>query len=207
MLRRAPSLLLILLAACGGAGDSERDAATTSATLPRTTSTTAGLTATVDWTARTLVLSGAAPLDVTFCDGDGPFLCIGRDGALLGSVELARFDGEVADFDTWATDFYDSMAADRVAGCDPAYRLEGADPEVAPVAGALGVRYGFVGRVRSVPVERVLGFAINDGGALRILVANALADDGCMHRESELPLDAMDELEPVLAAVAAGSRF
>jgi hypothetical protein len=207
VLRRSLALVLILLAACGGSGDSESDAATTSTTVRRTTSTTAGITASVDWTARTLAITGPAPVDIRFCDGDGPFLCVSRGDELLGSVELARFDGEVADFDTWATDFYDSMAADRIAGCDPAYRLEGADPEVAPVAGALGVRYGFVGRVRGVPVERVLGFAINDGGSLRILVANALADDGCLHRDSELPLDAMDELEPVLAAIAAGSRF
>jgi hypothetical protein len=206
VLRRSLSLVLILLAACGGSGDSEGDAATTSTSAP-TTSTTSGITASVDWTSRTISIAGPTPVDIRFCDGDGPFLCVRRGAELLGSVELARFDGEVADFDAWAEDFYDSMAADRAVGCDPAYRLDGDDPEAAPVAGALGVRYGFVGRVRGVPVERVLGFAINDGGSLRILVANALADDGCLHRESELPLDAMDELEPVLAAVAAGSRF
>ena len=203
MLRRSLILLPILLAACGRGGDGAVVAA------PDRTSTTVPvpLTATVDWTARTIAVDGDLPFDVNFCDGAAPFLCITDDGTPLGSVELASFPEAVTDFGEWAASFYDSIASDRVVGCDPSYVLDGEEPVAAPFAGAVGVRYGFVGSTDGRPVERVVGYAINDAGSLRLLVANALADDGGLHRESELPLDVMDELEPVLAAIAAGSRF
>lgn len=165
------------------------------------------MTATVDWSTRTVALDGDVALDVQFCEGEAPFLCITDDGAHLGVIELATFDGPVDDFDAWAASFYESIETDRIAACDPTYTLDGQEPVVASFAGALGVRYGFVGSAGGRPVEQVLAYAINDAGSLRLLVANALADDGCLSRESELPLEVMDELEPVLAAVAAGSRF
>jgi hypothetical protein len=204
VLRRTLLLLPILLVACGGGDGADVVAPIAEPPVP---GAEAPVTATVDWAARTITLDGATRFDVNFCEGDAPFLCVSDDGTPLGSVELARFPDEVDDFDEWAASFYDSIATDRVAGCDPAYALDGADPEVAPFAGALDVQYGFVGTVDGQPVERVLGYAINDAGSLRLLVANALADDGCLHREGELPIDAMDDLEPVLAAIAEGSSF
>lgn len=203
MLRRSLILLPILLAACGRGGDG----AVVAAPDPTTTQPPAALTATVDWRARTITVDGDVPFDVNFCDGEAPLLCITDDGTQLGVLELATFPEPVTDFDAWASSFYDSIASDRVTGCDPTYALDGEKPVAASFAGAVGVRYGFVGTTDGNPVERVVGFAINDAGSLRLLVANALADDGCLHRESELPIDVMDELEPVLAAIAAGSRF
>lgn len=204
MLRRSLILLPILLvAACGRGGDS----AVVAAPDPTPTVPPAPITATVDWTARTITMDGDVAFDVNFCSGDAPLLCITDDGTQLGVLELASFPEPVLDFDAWASSFYDSIASDRTAGCDPTYALDGDKPVAAPFAGALGVRYGFVGSAGGRPVERVLGYAINDAGSLRLLVANALADDACLARESELPLDVIDDLEPVLAAIAAGSRF
>jgi hypothetical protein len=204
VLRRSLLLLPILLvAACGRGGDG----AVVAAPDPTTTAPPVPVTATVDWRARTITIDGDVPVDVNFCDGDAPMLCITDDGTPLGIFELASFDGLVDDFDAWARTFFESVESDRVAACDPTYELDPQSPVAASFAGALGVRYGFVGTAGGRPVERVVGYAINDAGSLRILVANALADDGCLSRESELPLDAMDELEPVLAAIAAGSVF
>ncbi|HEX4905452.1 MAG TPA: hypothetical protein VFU93_08370 [Acidimicrobiales bacterium] len=204
MLRRSLILLPILLvAACGRGGDG----AVVAAPDPTTTQTPAALTATVDWAARTITVDGDVPFDVSFCDGEAPLLCITDDGTHLGVLELATFPEAVTDFDAWASSFYDSIAADRTVGCDPTYALDGEKPVAAPFAGALGVRYGFVGQTEGRPVERVLGYAINDAGGLRLLVANALADDACLARESELPLDVIDDVAPLLAAIAEGSRF
>ena len=202
VLRRFLLLLPILLAACGRGGDGAGVAAPDPTVPPPVP-----VTAVVDWTARTIDLRGDTRFDVQFCDGDAPVLCIAEEGSHLGAVELGSYDGAVDDFSEWADVFYESVEADRVAACDPTYDLDGQRPVVASVAGALGVRYGFVGIAGGRPVEQVLGWAINDAGRFHILVASALADDACLSRESELSLEAMDALEPVLAAVAAGSRF
>jgi hypothetical protein len=57
----------------------------------------------------------------------------------------------------------------------------------------------------------VVGVVANDdAGTVHLLVANALAendDQTCLHEEGELPISAMDDVEPVLLAVAAGSSF
>jgi hypothetical protein len=202
VLRRSLLLLPILLAACGRDGDGAGVAAPDLTVPPPVP-----VTAVVDWDARTVALRGDTRFEVQFCDGDAPVLCIAEDGSHLGAVELGSYEGTVEDFREWADVFYESVETDRVAACDPTYDLDGERPVVASFAGGLGVRYGFVGVADGRPVEQVLGWAINDAGRLRILVANALADDSCLARESELPLEAMDDLEPVLAAVAAGSRF
>jgi hypothetical protein len=198
--RVLPLLLVALLAACGDG--STRVVATTTTTVARPVPVTAA----VDWAARTIEVDGDIAFDVNFCDGDAPFLCGTDDGAMLGSIELAAYPEVVDDFDAWATRFYDAMAADRVAAC-PGYTLDGDDPVDVTFGGLPAVRYGFTGSVGGSPVERVIGYAANDGSTLRLLVANALSDDGCLHRESELPITAMDDRAPILAAVATGSRF
>jgi hypothetical protein len=191
VLRRAllPFLPLLLLVACGG-GDAPDVAATEDDPMA----------ATVDWAARTIEVDLDSPFDVNFCEGDAPLLCVTDDGEQLGVIELATFPGEVDDLDAWAASFYDSVRADRVAACDPGYELVGDD---VTEAGGWG-RYGFTGSVDE-PVERVVGYARNVAGSLQLIVANALVDDGCLSRESELPLDVMDDLEPLLAAIVEGS--
>lgn len=192
----------ILVGACGG--DDDDEVVATTAPTP----TTVPVDVEVDWVERRIVVDGDVAFDLNFCDGEAPVLCVSRDGAQLGVLELGTYEGEaVADFDAWADDFYESMRADRIAACDPDYELDGDVPRSAPFARRDGIRYGFTGLVDDRVVERVIGHAVNDGADLRVLVANALADDGCLARESELPLAVLDELEPVVAAIAAGSSF
>jgi hypothetical protein len=196
VLRRALVLLpLLLLVACGGGDDPDVAATEDDPVAP---------VATVDWAARTIELDGDLPFDVRFCDGDAPLLCVTDGGAQLGVIELATFPSSaVEDFGAWASSFYASMRADRVEACDPGYELEGDDVAV----DGEWMRYGFTGAVDGVATERVVGYARNDGSSLQLIVANALADDACLARESELPLGAMDDVEPLLAAIVAGSTF
>ena len=178
-------LPLLLVVACGGGRGADPDGA------PATE-----VSATIDWVARTVTVTGS-DLGVAFCEGEAPLLCVG--GVDGGVIELATFpDSSVDDFDAWADDFYASIGADRIEGCDPAYELVGDD--VSTVGG--WTRYGFSGSVGGVEQERVVGYARNDGTSLVLLVANALADDACLSRESELPLALMDDVEPVLEALA-----
>jgi hypothetical protein len=203
--RRLAALVLVacVLVACG---DDDDDPTATTTTTSRIVE--GGTSATVDWTARTSTIEGDTGFDVAFCDGDAPLLCVERDGEALGVIELNEYpDGAVADFDAWAEDFYDSMRADRIEGCDPDYVLTGDAPEPARLSTLDGVRYGFTGTVAGTVVERVLGYAANDGTTLRVLVANALGEESCLAREGELPIEIMDDLAPVLDAIARGSRF
>jgi hypothetical protein len=193
--------VLLVLVACGGGDDP--DVAATEDSVPATP-----LSATVDWADRTIRFDGDTRFDVNFCSGDAPLLCVSDDGTQLGVIELATFPtAAVDDFDAWADDFYSSVAADRQAACDASYSLDGDSPSPALVGGMSGVRYGFAGSVGDEEIERVVGYAVNAGDDLRLLVVNGLADDACLSRESEVPLGAMAEVEPLLEAIAEGSQF
>jgi hypothetical protein len=198
-------VLLAIVAACTGDDDEVLTDTTTS-----TTAAADPITAEVDWTARRISVDGDIPFDVNFCEGDAPMLCVVDDGSMLGSIELLSYEDVIDDFAAWGNDFYASVEADRRTAC-PTYELHGDVPTTAPFAGAKGVRYGFTGTVADTVVERVIGVVANDGaGAVHLLVANALAENDeqtCLHKETELPIAAMDAIDPVLLALAAGSSF
>jgi hypothetical protein len=201
--RRALVLTVLLVAACSGRGDDEVRTATT------TSGSSSSVTATVDWTARTIAVDGDVPFDVNFCEGEAPMLCLVDDGTTLGAIELLSYDDEIDDFAAWGADFYASVETDRRTAC-PTYALDGDTPVPAPFGDRNGVRYGFTGTVDGTVVERVVGVVANDDGTVHLLVANALAGNDvqtCLHREAELPVTAMDAVEPVLLALAAGSSF
>lgn len=195
----ALAIALAVVAACSGGGDT-----TTAPTVPVADST---VTADVDWAARTVTVTGVDGYDIDFCEGEAPILCVTRGGEWIGGIELLSFSGGTLldDVDRWFADFVTSMGDDRRMGCDPAYEIEGDDLEPASFAAADGHRYGFTGRIDGRVVERVIGYAADIDGTTHLLTMNALADDGCLAREGELPVDAVDDLEPVLAALAGGS--
>lgn len=178
--------LLPLAAACGGDGG----AAASTTLAPATTAAAPGVTAAVDWTARTITVDGHDGPPVAFCEGAAPLLCVGEPGELLGVIALVTVAGG---------------AADRREGCDPDVELEAHETADADVAGHDGFRYGLTASIGDRVVERVVGHGAVVGDDLHLLVLNALADDGCLARESELPLDVARQLEPVVAAIAAGS--
>lgn len=196
----------LLSAACSD-NSKKNEATTTTTTAIEIVQT---VRASVDWQARTVSISDSRGYTIEFCDGAGPLLCVRKPGEeVLGVIELiSRTDG--ADLTRvgapdWAEDFIASIAADRAKGCDPAYKLTPDRTVGADVAGRPGFRYSFTGAINGRTVERVVGFGTVISGDLHILVLNALADNGCLNRESELPLTDAKRLEPVVAALASGS--
>lgn len=191
-----------MIAACSG--DDDPTAATTTSTS--TTSTTApAVTASVDWTARTVTVDGTS-YGVAFCEGDAPLLCVtSPSGEHLGVIEHAEYD-PVPDLDGFADDFAASMREDRVSHCDPDFALEPDETTPTTLFGEPGVRYGYTGTIGGDVVERVVAHASLVEDRLHLVTANFLADDGgCLSRESELPVDAVEDVEPILDAVVAGS--
>ena len=197
-------VLLAVLAACGDGGTQ-----TTGRAAPTTAPiATVEIDAAVDWDARTVEVDGLDGYDIEFCDGDAPMLCVTRAGDPIGIIELASFPDDealAAGIEAWSDELVTTIAEDRRIGCHPAFEVVGDEPRPAPFAGEDGYRYGFTGRIADRVVERVVGHVAAVGGTLHVLTVNALADDGCLARESELPLDAVVDLTPVLAALADGS--
>jgi hypothetical protein len=202
MLRRVLPLLLVI-AACSGDDDPTATSTTTS-----TTSTTApanAVTASVDWTARTVSVDGTS-YGVAFCEGDAPLLCItSPEDEHLGVIEHADFE-RVPDLEGFAADFAASMTEDRVSHCDPDYELDPDDTTPSTLFGEPGVRYGYTGTIGGSVVERVVAHASIVEDRLHLVTVNFLADEGgCLSRESELPIDTVEDVEPILDAVVAGS--
>ena len=201
----ASAVVLALLTGCGSDDDggAAADPTTTTSRPP------AAVTASVDWVDRTVEVEGVEGFDIDFCEGDAPILCVSRDGEWIGGVELASFPGGAGALDdgveAWVDDLVRTLEDDRRRGCDPSYALTADDTEAVPFAEREGFAYRLTGTVDGRSVERVAGVGVVDGAHLHLLVLNALSDDACLARESELPLDAADDLEPVLRALAAGT--
>lgn len=202
MLRRVLPLLL-LIAACSG--DDDPTAAPTTTSTTSTTAPAAGVTATVDWTARTVTIEGTS-YGVAFCEGDAPLLCItSPDEEHLGVIEHAEFD-PVPDLDGFSADFAASMRDDRVSYCDPDFELDPDETTPTMLFGQAGVRYGYTGTIGSSVVERVVAHASIVEDRLHLVTVSFLADEGgCLSREAELPIDSIEDVEPILDAVVAGS--
>ena len=200
-------MLALLLAGCGA------DDPAPVSTPPSTTTTTPPVAASVDWAARSLTVADAEGYAIEFCEGEAPVLCVTRDGAAVGAVELASFpvssidvlaDGDLA---AWADDFAGAIARDRAAGCGDGYAVEADAPEPARLGGAEGIFYRLTGTLDGRTVERVAGVAAVVDGQLWLLTANALEDGGCLSREHELGVDDLDRLTGTLRALAAGSAL
>jgi len=162
------------------------------------------VTATVDWTARTVSVTGSS-LGVAFCEGDAPLLCVTDGaGAALGVIEHAEYD-PVPDLEAFADDFAVTMRRDRTEHCNPAFELTQTETEPSTLFGADGVKYGWSGSLDGEVVERVIGHAAIVEDRLHIVTANLLGEGGCLARESELPLQVLEDAEPLLDAIVAGS--
>jgi hypothetical protein len=196
-------MVLALLAGCGRGSTSETAAPTTApvANVP--------VTATVDWGARTVEVAGLDDYQIRFCEGEAPILCVSQGGEWIGGIELGSYaDGATmlaAGVEAWVEEFMEWLVDDRRRGCDPGYDVAGDDIAPAPFAGSTGWRYGLTGSIDGRVVERVVRHIVLVDGVLHSLGLNGLADDGCLAREGELPLEAVTDLEPALAALAAGS--
>lgn len=218
--------LALALAACGGSDDQPAPPpapGATPSTAPATTSTRAPEEQiTFDWVERpTLELPGG--WTVSACEGEAPLACVTRDGEPVGFVEQLGFPvqtlpdvQEALDegldpeqvLRLFATDELEALEEDRRAGCDPEYRVRPIGPAAAPVAGRPGLRYGFEGvDGAGAVVERISKHALLTEEALFLVVASGLEPDGCLPAQGEFRVGVLEEFEPQLARVVAGSRF
>ena len=188
MRRAVFAFFWVLLAACSQSP--QKNGATSTSTT--TTEAPSNITATVDWRARTVEINGFSAYTIAFCEGAAPLLCV-YDGEIEGVIELVSRREDTFD----AKRFLDDIEADRHKGC-PGYVMQRDSSNED--------HYGFTGRLQNRIVERVVGVRVPSSSGLHLLVMNALADNGCLNRESELPLDVAKSLEPVLKALAKGSK-
>ena len=215
-MRRHLSLLAGVAAAALSACSSDHQAVSAS------TTTTVAPTAAIDWTA-------PAPTDVgqgwsvRDCEGDAPLVCVDRDGAPAGVLEIGRFpldslsevvaarqqDGDRAALDTQAKVFLRDLSADRKEGCGIGYGI--APAPVAHLRAADGpvVRYGFTGTGDDgSPSERIVQYAGIRGTTLVILTANAYDVGGCLPPEgTAFTSGLLAEFEPQLEAAVKTSPF
>ncbi len=179
-------------------------------------------TATVDWASRT----AHVPHDrwtVEFCEGDAPVMCLTDADGAWGGIELSSWDTADLDvleaafadgataaeaLDAFAEEFLTTLRADRAEGCGPEYQFTPDASTSTTVAGLPGLRYGFRGIVRGETVEHVVGHAVITDGTLHLFNASGLADDGCLGREGEFPMEAFDaETVDLIGRIAAASTL
>ena len=158
-----PLAALAFAGACGGDADGGKEVPRD----PTTTSTTAtGAPLAVDWRARTVTPSSVGPWEVRFCEGDGPLICLHRDGTLRGALEVNTFPLDSFDdpsLDAIAEDTVRTFQADRKDGCGADYVVR-ADPKRSyPVLGTDGRRYGWSVPKDGAIVERNLTYARRQG--------------------------------------------
>lgn len=208
---RTALIALAVVLLFGACSNDTREAAPIPADDPAFTTVPPQYAATVDWPARTSDIPAVGGLDIAFCDGDAPLLCVNIGDDVQGVIEHVNRPGEGKDLvqgaEAWTAKFFASITADRRKACDASYELTPEPTRDVTVAGQPGFRYSYSGAVGGEPMERVIGFGVVIGADLHLIVTNALADNACLFRESELSLPVARKIEPILGAIAAGSSF
>jgi hypothetical protein len=176
---------------------------------------------TVDWGERT-VTGDSGGLDVAFCEGEGPFLCVSRGGSVLGSVEHLAFDIATMDelrsalddgastldaLERHAATQVDAVARDRREGCGPDHVVTADPNQTLTIGGSPALRSGWSARRDGEVVERTVSWTTVMDGTLHVLVAAGLADEGCIERLGEFTVEGLEAALPTLDLVARGSRF
>jgi hypothetical protein len=171
----------------------------------------------VDWEQRVVTLS-AEGWTLQFCEGDGPFLCVGHDGAHVGSVELlgtpvqdhaliagvlARGGGAVEALQAAAEQFVAALEGDRRTGIGAEYRLRRETAAPADVMGTQGLHLVVEGHVGDRIQERIVHYYAILGDTLYLLGATGMEGGGSL---GEFPLRELRAFEPVLSSIAAASR-
>ncbi len=179
--------LLLLLPACLG-----NDAAANDPTIPA-----AGpddKAPRFDWSDRTVTDFGDGWTAVR-CEGDGPFMCVERDGEWVGTLEALSY--EVGSFDVMdpaadpitnleamAEEYYEVIGSDRASFCGADYGFERLGPDEFVLGGQPGVFYGYVGTLADgTPSELNLQYATIVGGQIVGVTAIAYDEGGCPGRD------------------------
>jgi hypothetical protein len=173
--------------------------------------------AVLDWASRTGEVA-ALGWTAEFCEGDAPLLCVARDGAYVGSVELLRWPlhevpaaaavlargGSVYQALAFAAaDLLGVLEADRRIGYGPGYTTVGDVPAVLAVSGGSGLRSGYSGIFEGRVRERTIQYRVILGDTVFLLSATAVETP----MEGEFRIADLGAALPVLDRVAAASRF
>lgn len=200
-------VLALLLSACLGndAGANDPDINDPLPTVP---------TAVVDWSDPATIADLGDGWTVQACEGDGPFLCVQRDGAPIGTLEAISFpvasfdaldpDAEVAaNLAEFAKGFHDSLEADRVSSCD-GYVFDRLGPDDFLLDGQTGISYGYVGTMADgTPAELNLQYATISGEQIVLITAIAYDEGQCPGRDDQSTWDSatLAEFRPLMEAV------
>jgi hypothetical protein len=180
---------------------------------PVAESSTAGV---VDWDRREVSFDFPG-WEITFCEGEAPFLCVARGGEPVGSIELLRTPvrehrvisgvlerggSEQEALETAAADFLAALAADRQIGVGEAYQLDADPPAAATVMGKTGIRLTATGRLGDRIQEHIVQYQVIDAGTLYLLAATG-GDDPY---SGNFAVEDLDAFGPAFAEIAAVSR-
>ncbi len=175
----------------------------------------------VDWISRTTP-DATGEYRVRFCEGDGPFLCVEKDGEVIGAIELGdlpvgSYDvlrdalaggaTELEALEALAAGHAEHFAKDRADGCGAGYEFAADEPARVTVAGKPGLRYGFAVSLDGRVVERSISYAVIEGDTLYLLVAGGLDEGACLDHLNEMSVADLEAFAPVLDRLAAGSRL
>lgn len=151
--------------------------------------------AVVDWKDPSKVTDLGDGWTIQACEGDGPFLCVERDGVNVGTLEGIAFpvasfdaldpDGDVAaNLATFANDFHESLEADRTATCGDGYVFDRLGPETFGMGGTPGIFYGYRGTMADgSPAELNLQYATIAGDQIVAITAIAYDEGQCPGRD------------------------
>lgn len=216
--RLARGLLVLLLAACssGTSGD-PRPAATAPASSSPPLSPVA--VPVVDWGAIPSSVDLGSGWSAGSCGGDAPYLCIRRDGRVVGTVEL--FGVPVATYDLpgfeealgrsdhlgalriLVADYYTVVKQDRLAGFGAGYAVETEEPEKVDVSGGDGLRYGFTGTAGGAVDEQSRSYVTIRDGEVWTQAAGAVSPSSMADGEIQFTAEQLAELAPLLDRVVA----
>lgn len=217
--------LTILITACGGGAVGDETTTTTqpvTTTVPETTTTTttppAG-DAVIDWDDPAMTFTLSDGWSVAHCEGEAPFLCVSKDGEVVGVIE--RFIADPYTYEVYdpaaadetnlraiAAEFIQTFQTDRASGCGSEYVLEPIEPAVISLGGNPGLVYGFTGTLADgTPSEHNLQFATLSHGRLIFLVAAGYDEGGCLGKDDTISFDSatLDAFRPHLAALLEAS--
>lgn len=164
---------------------------------------------TVDWSARTIEGDLGDRWDVAFCEGEAPFICVKRDGAQVGAIELLDYDPAGPSLEKWAKDHLAWLNKDRSEGCPAGYEIVGDKITHLKIAGRPAVRLSFTGTDSSgADVERGVLHSVVIDGRQYLISALGYDEDSCLGRTfSDFTVEELRAFEPTLSQVVLGSLF
>ncbi|HSK17866.1 MAG TPA: hypothetical protein VK912_01900 [Longimicrobiales bacterium] len=207
-LTRVLVCVLAFTSACGDAPTGRRDLQEAGGEI------SAGV---VDWNRRAIAFRSPG-WTFEFCEGEGPFLCVARGNAHVGSVELLRLPvdrhstitevldrggSEVEALKAAAAEFVATLSADRRVGLGENYRLHAEPPAEATVMGTTGLRVVVEGGVADQVDERVVQYYVIHRDSLYLLTATGSAGGGPL---GEFATGDLRAFEPLFSEIAAVSR-